>query len=254
MTHFQSTIQANLLQHELTNENIYMYTYIHLKNIKNSCLNAAIFHWPEHSAVPLSPAFTPAWKVSALYLCLTPERAGVDVESRRRLWEIGHKEETARRPSFVRCSAAARQEFLPSCTTCGSFYCARWCKCTSSSPAVCFPGLSTFSHPSIHFCFLWSPYSTSGSPPATSPPVRCAEKPSFNSAWLPTLPQSPPSSQRTPDSNSKIKRKSISLDHVFFPLPSKNLFSCLERILPDFNRVFSRASSVCRASPATRWC
>lgn len=145
---------------------------------------------------------------------------------------------TKKRRQDDRRSSAARQEFLPSCTTCGSFYCARWCKCTSSSPAVCFPGSSTFSHPSIHFCFLWSPYSTSGLPPATSPPVRCAEKPSFNSAWLPTLAQSPPSSRRTSRQRLQNKRKSISLDHVFFPLPSKNLFSCLERILPDFNRVF----------------
>lgn len=235
MTHFQSTIQAHLLQHELTAENIYLYTYIHLKK-KPSRIPAAIFHWPGHSAVPLSTAFAPAWKVSALYLCLTPERAGVDVESCGRLWEIGHKEETARRPSFVRCSAAAPQEFLPSCATRGRFYCARWYKCTSSSSAVCFPGLSTFCHPSIHFCFLWSPYSTSGLPPATSPPVRCAEKPSFNSAWLPTLPQSPPSSQRTPDSNSKIK------ENLFHWITFS--FLCLQRIYFLVWREFFLSSSV----------
>lgn len=47
---------------------------------------------------------------------------------------------TKKRRQDDRRSSAAWQEFLPSCTTCGSFYCARWCKCTSSSSAVCFLG------------------------------------------------------------------------------------------------------------------
>lgn len=140
MTHFQSTIQAHLLQHEWTAENIYLYTHIHLKKKKTSIIS--------------------------------------------------------------------------------------------------------FCHPSIHFCFLWSPYSTSGLPPATSPPVRCAEKPSFNSAWLPTLPQSPPSSQRTPDSNSKIK------ENLFHWITFS--FLCLQRIYFLVWREFFMTSSVCRASPATR--
>lgn len=126
----------------------------------------------------------------------------------------------------------------------------------------------------VIYIFLSPSHSTSGLPPATSPPAHCAEKPSSNTVWWPRLDgwQLPNAISQVYEEllNNEIclirlhqgwklsKRLSLASTKIFCHWNSSTVKSgeTSSRLWSPCSEVFvySSASTVCRASLAPRWC